>query len=171
MAGVARDLNLYVWSISDNAVGAEARRVNMTLEIGESDPVVRFSDDGRFFAYCAFDGSLYVWNLEAPTRDLALPRAMVRHGSGKIRLAFSKDAASMLSADRVGVYFGPTQGEMTRVLGSQSQPEQLLLGPDRHELIVLAARHVEIVRRKLFFWGLPLYDLRWPEFAFDGERG
>jgi WD40 repeat protein len=158
VAGTANDQKLHLWQPA-KPVGLENQALFPGTYSEPTDPSVAFSKTGNMMTAVSPDNKLYVWPLGALTR---FGEPMLRSYTGG-RSQFSKDDQYLYSADDTNVYVGRVGSTMNLAAESSSRIQAIAVAPDAKTLAIFADNHLILVKRHMYIWGFPLWELDWPE--------
>jgi WD40 repeat protein len=157
--GIAQDKGVYVWSSTMFPNQPPANFIPAEGGSSHRMPAVRFSPKGDFVAGRGTGGSVYVWKVESHP-DLTKPAA--HYDASEIVFVFTADGQHLFSAGGNSLDWGELGQPLQPILRSNYEIHGIAMKPQGEALIVFGTRHLIIVQRKAYFWGIPLWTRPWP---------
>jgi hypothetical protein len=159
-AGVAQDQAVYVWSLAalPNQV-LVASLPGPEREQRQYTPMVNFSPQGNYLVDRATEGSFYAWKVESQP-DLSKP---ITHPTAQSLTAVcTADGRSLFLLGGNSLEWGDLGEPLWEVMRADHEIQDIAITPRGDKLIVLGSRHLTVVRRRFYCWGLPVWDRTWP---------
>jgi WD40 repeat protein len=168
-AGITTEQAVYVWSLAD----FPGQVPSPSFPGRERDPVdprftgitkdynlfIKFSPQGNYLLGRSVQGNVFAWKVESQP-DLSNPIAYST--ARTVTPIFTTDGRSVFLLGGNSLEWGDLGEPLREVLRADYEIQDIAITSGGDKLLVLGVRHLTVVRRRFYFWGLPLWDRSWP---------
>ncbi|MHB8067733.1 MAG: WD40 repeat domain-containing protein, partial [Desulfobaccales bacterium] len=163
--GIDSSGHTYFWSLVELPIHPISPIIANTAGLTYGiDYYIKFSPKGDYAVAKGPNADVYLWEANGQL-DLLQPKEYSKNSN----IRFSADNRYLFCFADGRLSWAELGKELQTILKAKDYIDHIAMRPQGEELIVLGKSYMTTVRRKLFFWGIPLWTRPWPLLEEEAE--